>query len=187
MPLDQLLREGTAVPIIRWDQPVLHRPARPVEEFGPELWNLLCTLFATNRAAQGAGLAAPQIGVDLAAFVYDTFDADGVRRTGLVCNPVLELPTGPDRRLATDLEGCLSLPGAYSPMSRPDQVVCHGQDQFGAPTTVAGTGYFARCLQHETDHLHGTVMEDRLSAKDRKAHRRQHAEASRDYPSTWPV
>lgn len=187
MPLEELLREGTAVPITRWDTPVMHRPARRVEDFGPALWNLLATMFATNRAAQGAGLAAPQIGVDLAVFVYDTIDDEDHRHTGLVCNPVLELPQGKDRRLVEEYEGCLSLPGAYSLLARPDFAMCHGQDQFGEPVTVRGTGYFARCLQHESDHLAGIVMEDRLTSKARKAHRRQHQDNAVGYPTLWPA
>ena len=174
MPLSELLRIGEPVPITRWGTPVLHRPARRVEEFGPDLWKLLAAMFATNREAQGAGLAAPQIGVDLAVFVYDTIDDEGQRQTGLVCNPVLELPVGRDRHLGEDLEGCLSLPGAYSPLARPDFATCHGQDQFGEPFTASGGGYFARCLQHESDHVAGIVMEDRLTRKTRRAHRHQH-------------
>ena len=65
MPLALLLSSGTALPITRWGHPVLHGPSRPVTEFGPDLWTLLCDMFATNTAANGAGLAAPQVGVDL--------------------------------------------------------------------------------------------------------------------------
>ena len=187
MPLEQLVREGSPTPITRWGAAVMHRPSQLVDDFGLELWNLLCTMFATNRAARGAGLAAPQVGVDLAVFVYDTFDASGHRATGLVCNPDLEFPTGPQRRLDVDLEGCLSLPGAYSEVARPSRVICRGQDQFGNPVCVVGTGSLARCLQHETDHLAGTVLEDRLSAKGRRAHRRQHRLLEEHYPRNWPA
>ncbi len=187
MPLEELLRQGVAVPVVRWGSPVLHRPARRVEDFGPGLWSLLSTMFATNRAAKGAGLAAPQIGFDLAVFVFDTIDEDSRRHRGLMCNPVLDLRTGRARQLVTEVEGCLSLPGAYSPLSRPHSATCHGQDQFGEPITVRGTGFLARCLQHETDHLRGIVMEDRLSGKARKAHREQHAKNAGDYPAGWPA
>lgn len=185
MPLDQLMTVGRAVPITRWDETVMHTHARPVKEFGPELWHLIATMFATNRAAEGAGLAAPQIGVDLAVFVYDTIDDTGKRHTGLMCNPRVEIPER-GRRLVTEYEGCLSLPGAYTQLARPHLAICHGQDQFGEPITVHGTGYFARCLQHETDHLNGIVMEDRLSAKARRAHRAQHAAVAQRYGPAWP-
>jgi peptide deformylase len=87
VPIEELVRLGTARPIIRWGNPVLHRLCRPVTAFDSELWDLLRDLFATNRAVEGAGLAAPQIGTDLAVFVYDCLDGFGRRRQGLVCNP----------------------------------------------------------------------------------------------------
>lgn len=185
MPLEQLLAQGQPVPIARWGEPVLHRSCGPVTTFDMGLWDLLCEMFATNRAAGGAGLAAPQVGVDLAVFVYDCLDAHGRPHQGLVCNPVVEL--NPSPRFDVEHEGCLSLPGAYLPVARPDFAVCRGQDQFGQPVTVKGTGTLARCLQHETDHLHGIVMEDHLSPVERRALRRQHAKASRDYPTSWPA
>jgi peptide deformylase len=185
MPLDQLLISGMALPITRWGTPVLHLRCRPVTDFGPDLWNLLCDMFATNTAADGAGLAAPQIGVDLAVFVYDCLDEFGRRRQGLVCNPQIVLPAEP--QLNADLEGCLSFPGAYLPVPRPDIAFCHGQDQFGEPIRVAGTGTLARCLQHETDHVHGIVMEDHLTAAERRDLRRQHKKVANLYPGDWPT
>ena len=184
MPLEALIASGTPRPITRWGAPVLHRPSEPVTEFGPELWNLLCDMFATNAAAEGAGLAAPQVGVDLAVFVYDCHDAWGRRHRGLVCNPRIELAAEPVEE--DMIEGCLSLPGAYLPVSRPDFAICRGQDQFGQPIEVKGTGVLARCLQHETDHLDGVVMEDHLTAAERRDLRRQHRKAAKRYPDTWP-
>ena len=186
MPLDQLMSIGQAVPITRWGDPVMHTPTRAVEEFGPDLWDLVATMFATNRAAEGAGLAAPQVGADLAVFIYDTIDDIGRHHTGLLCNPTIEIPEQ-GRQLVTEHEGCLSLPGAYTQLPRPYFAICHGQDQFGKQITIQGTGYFARCLQHETDHLNGIVMEDRLSAKARRAHRSQHASAADRYSPHWPT
>ena len=185
MPLEQLLSSGTVLPITRWGNPVLHRRCRPVTEFGPDLWNLLCDMFATNTAANGAGLAAPQIGVDLAMFVYDCLDAFGRRRQGLVCNPQITLAIEP--HLDTDYEGCLSLPGAYLPVARPDFAICQGPDQLGEPISVNGTGTLARCLQHETDHLNGIVMEDHLTASERRDLRRQHQQVAVNYPDDWPA
>ncbi|MGO9873461.1 MAG: peptide deformylase [Acidimicrobiia bacterium] len=185
MPLDELVRSGTAFPIIRWGNPVLHRRCSPVTEFGPDLWNLLCDMFATNRAADGAGLAAPQIGVDLAVFVFDCLDEFTKRRQGLVCNPQLGLVPAP--QMSTDFEGCLSLPGASLAVSRPDVAIVRGQDQFGEPIRVAGTGTLARCLQHETDHLNGVVMEDHLTAAERRELRRQHERVAANFPDKWPA
>lgn len=172
MPLDDLLVLGSPAPITRWGDPVLHCPCRPMTEFGSELWNLLCTVFATNTAADGAGLAAPQIGVDSAVFVYDCDDAHGRRKQGVVCNPTIVL--GAHRRDDIALEGCISYPGAAVALARPDFAICRGQDQFGNSIRVSGTGTLARCLRHETDHLGGIVMADHLTTEQRQQLRRDH-------------
>ena len=177
---------GTVRAIVRWGDPVLHTPARPVTDFGPDLQELLRDLYATNRAARGAGLAAPQIGVDLAVFVHDCVDADLRRHVGLVCNPEVELPQGRERQLEAWEEGCLSLPGGLAELARPDVAVCRGQDQYGDPIELTGTGLLARCLQHETDHLSGMVFGDRLSSRRRKDLFASHRALADRYPSDWP-
>ncbi|SDN25385.1 peptide deformylase [Actinacidiphila guanduensis] len=169
---------GTVHPITVVGNPVLHRECRDVTAFDDSLRALVDDMFASQRAAEGVGLAANQIGVDLKVFVYDCPGDQDVRHVGAVCNPVLvELPA--DRRHLDDSnEGCLSVPGAYMELARPDYAVVHGQDLAGNPIAVQGTGYFARCLQHETDHLYGRLYIDRLSKRDRKDVMRQMAEAT---------
>lgn len=141
MPISELIRLGTARPIIRWSAPILHRSARPVTDFGADLQALLADMFATNTAANGAGLAAQQIGVDLAVFVYDCADETGTRRTGVVCNPTVVLPDVTDRSLVDFGEGCLSLPGAFADYARPARATCRGRDQYGdlIEMTAGGT------------------------------------------------
>ncbi|MBL1105504.1 peptide deformylase [Streptomyces sp. 5-8] len=151
---------------------VLHRPCRDVTEFGPDLAALVDDMFRTMYVADGAGLAANQVGVDLRLFVYDCPDDDGVRHVGHIVNPVLETPTT-ERRLLDEGEGCLSVPGAVMAVPRPDRAVVRGQDKDGNPVAVEGTGYFARCLAHETDHTDGYVYLDRLSNRDKKDALRQ--------------
>lgn len=80
------------------------------------------------------------------------------------------------RRLLDEGEGCLSVPGAVMAVPRPDRAVVRGLDRDGAPLVVEGTGYFARCLAHETDHVNGQVYLDRLSGRERKAALRQSAD-----------
>ena len=153
---------------------VLHRPCRPVTEFGtPELAALVDDMFRTMHIAEGAGLAANQVGVGLRLFVYDCPDDEGVRHVGHLVNPVLDPPDPATRRLLEDGEGCLSVPGAGMPLPRADRTVARGVDLDGKPLVIEATGYFARCLQHETDHLHGSTYLDRLSQRDRKAALRQ--------------
>ncbi|SDS14710.1 peptide deformylase [Friedmanniella luteola] len=175
------------LPIARWGEPVMHARTRPVTEFDDRLQALVADMFATMYAAEGVGLAATQVGVDLAVFVFDCPDDDHVRHSGVICNPVVELPEGKDRVLEAADEGCLSLPGAYIELARPDRAVCRGQDAAGNPVEVTGTGLLSRCLQHETDHLNGTVFGDRLSGRLRKKLYRLHEDRAEDYPDDWPV
>jgi peptide deformylase len=187
MPIEELIRSGSVRPIVRWGVPVMHTPTRTVADFGPSLQSLIADLFATNLAADGAGLAATQVGVDLAVFIFDCFDSEFERQVGLVCNPVLTF-AGPAERRFVDLdEGCLSLPGAFAPTVRPDYAICRGQDQYGRVVEIVGTGTLARCLQHETDHVNGLVFEDRLPRRQRKNLHSQHEHVAWRYPTDWPV
>ncbi|MEU9607418.1 peptide deformylase [Streptomyces sp. NPDC048057] len=149
---------------------VLHRRCREVTEFGTaELTRLIDDMFATNQVANGAGLAANQVDVDLQLFVWDITDEWGVRHVGHIANPVLEDVSADDRRLVEEAEGCLSVPGPYRVVPRLDRAVVRGRDKDGSPLVIEGRGYFARCLQHETDHLHGRLYLDRLAQRERKA------------------
>jgi len=140
--------------------PLLHRACEDVTDFGPSLAKLVEDMFATMYAAQGVGLAANQIGVPLKVFVYDCPDDDDVRHLGHVVNPELVEADGLTVR---GPEGCLSLPGLEAGTERFDHAVVEGLTMTGEPVRIAGTGWFARCLQHECDHLEGMVYTDRLT------------------------
>ncbi|MEU2871974.1 peptide deformylase [Streptomyces olivoreticuli] len=160
---------------------VLRRPCQEVTEFGtPELSALIDDMFLTMHVADGAGLAANQVGVDLRLFVYDCPDDDGIRHVGHVINPVLDEPDPGSRELVEDSEGCLSVPGAVMTVPRTDPAVVRGLDKDGNSLVIEGTGYFARCLQHETDHLFGHTYLDRLSKRDRKDALRQMTDRRED-------
>lgn len=147
---------------------VLHRPTREVTEFGPEVSKLVDRMFDEMYAAEGVGLAANQIGVDLQVFVLDCADSSGRRTVAHVVNPMLELPP-PPRQLDDDIEGCLSVPGQHANVARPSTATVTGWDKNGDPVRIDGTGLLARCLQHEYDHLQGRVYVDRLSARQRRS------------------
>ncbi|MEY9212851.1 peptide deformylase [Thermobifida halotolerans] len=148
---------------------VLHRRNAEVTEFGtPELHTLVDDMFRTMYVAEGVGLAANQVGVDLRLFVYDCPDDDGVRHVGHVLNPVLETEGVEEEGLAVENEGCLSVPGPHAELPRAPRARVTGFDRDGNPVTVEGTGYFARCLQHETDHTMGRLYIDRLPKRERK-------------------
>ncbi|GAB3469514.1 peptide deformylase [Kineococcus endophyticus] len=164
-------RTGVVHPITRYFTPVLHRPCTPVTAFDDDLVQLVADMFASMDAADGVGLAANQIGVDARVFVVDCPDAEsettGENVVAHVVNPVLHLPTGRKRRLDLDGEGCLSVPGEYADLARPDTAEVRGVDVHGRPVRIVGTGLLARCLQHESDHLDGVVYVDRLPADER--------------------
>ncbi|HEX2143315.1 MAG TPA: peptide deformylase [Glycomyces sp.] len=157
---------GRAHPIVRYGDPVLHRPCKPVEAFDAALASLVEDMFASMYAVNGVGLAANQIGVDARVFVLDCDDAEGDRTVAAVVNPVLHLPP-PPRELMVGEEGCLSVPGAFEDTPRSTVAVVEGFDADGKPVRIEGTGTLSRCLQHEFDHLDGTVYVDRLPKKAR--------------------
>ncbi|MDH6497331.1 MULTISPECIES: peptide deformylase [unclassified Streptomyces] len=175
-PLAPEARRGRVRRITEAGEGVLHRPCRDVTEFGPDLAALIDDMFLTMYIAEGAGLAANQVDVDLRLFVYDCPDDDGVRHVGHIVNPVLEQLDPAGRRLLEDGEGCLSVPGAVMVVPRPDRAVVRGFDRDGEPLVIEGTGYFARCLAHETDHVNGHVYLDRLSGRERREALRQMAD-----------
>ncbi|MEV6833423.1 peptide deformylase [Streptomyces sp. NPDC051133] len=153
----------------------LREQCREVTDFGPGLAALVEDLFATMYAAQGVGLAANQIGVGLRVFVYDCPDDDDVRHLGHVVNPRLVQTDGVVIR---GPEGCLSLPGLEAGTERYDHAVVEGRTVTGEPVTVHGTGFFARCLQHEWDHLEGRVYADHLGGWRKRRLTRQISRAS---------
>ncbi len=151
--------------------PVLHTPTRPVETFDEELKVLVSDMFDTMEAAEGVGLAANQVGIPLRVFVYDCPDEQTRTRVrGVVVNPVLEISERPETMPdpEDDDEGCLSVPAEQFPTGRADWARVTGIDLDGAPVQVEGTGFLARCLQHETDHLDGVLFVDRLDPATRK-------------------
>jgi peptide deformylase len=159
---------GTAWPITQYGTAILHRPCARVESFDADLEALVSDMFASMYAANGVGLAANQIGVDLRVFVYDCPDTTGENQIGHVVNPVLAAP-GAFASQVTDSEGCLSVLGQQAEVSRASVATVAGTDMRGRPVTVTGTGVLARCLQHETDHLRGVVYVDLLPPAERAA------------------
>lgn len=148
----------------------LSQRTRRVREVTPELRTLVADMFETNDAANGAGLAAPQVGSRWRLFVYSCPDAEGTLRRGVVINPVLERFGGIELDEDT-IEGCLSVPGEGFPTARHRGARVTGTDLEGADVVVEDEGgVLARALQHEVDHLDGSLYLDRLSpARKREA------------------
>lgn len=146
--------------------PRLLQPARRVERFDtPELEELLRDMQDTMAALNGAGLAAPQIGADLQVVIFGVEhnprypDAEQVPFTVLI-NPVLTPLT---EQMEEDWEGCLSIPGMRGLVPRHTRLRYQGMDTAGAPIDRTVTGFHARVVQHECDHLHGILYPMRIS------------------------
>lgn len=155
--------------IVLLGDPILRERAAEVDAFGGELPGLVADMFVTMAAAEGAGLAAPQVGVSRRVIVVDVPGEDEDEgeegaRLALV-NPVV-VETG--RARARESEGCLSVPGVHEVVSRPDRVVVEGMDPEGTPLRVEASGLLSRVLQHEVDHLDGVLFFDRISPLKRR-------------------
>jgi peptide deformylase len=152
--------------ILKMGDPRLLRIAQPVTAFDTDEIHLLVTDMAdTMRAASGAGLAAPQIGVDLQLVIFGTDapnprypDAPVVPRTVLL-NPVIT-PIGDEEE--EGWEGCLSVPGLRAVVPRPKRIRYTGVDQYGDPIDRTVDGFHARVVQHECDHLIGKLYPMRV-------------------------
>lgn len=152
--------------ILKMGDPRLLRTAQPVTAFDtPELHQLIDDMQETMAAANGAGLAAPQIGVDLQVVIFGTGevvprypDAEPVPRTVLI-NPTIT-PMGDEE--VEDWEGCLSVPGMRAVVPRWQQVRYQGFDPLGGPIDRVAQGFHARVVQHECDHLWGLLYPMRV-------------------------
>ena len=151
--------------ILKMGDPRLLRQAQAVTQFDtPELHALIADMFDTMRAANGAGLAAPQIGVNLQLVIFGFQqnvrypDAPPVPETVLI-NPVLS-PLSDE--VEEGWEGCLSVPGMRGVVPRWSRLQYEGFDQYGAPIQREAEGFHARVVQHECDHLAGILYPMRI-------------------------
>ncbi|MFK7754290.1 MAG: peptide deformylase [Sedimentitalea sp.] len=146
------------LPIVTYPDPVLARVCAPVGS-ADDVSDLIDDMFETMYAAPGRGLAAPQVGVNLRLFVTDTTWKDGARTPMVFVNPEL---VAQSRSVVEQDEGCLSIPGLLVPVSRPDWAFLSWRDGNGAPCEERFEGFAAACVQHELDHLNGTLTLDHL-------------------------
>ncbi|MDO4258917.1 MAG: peptide deformylase [Actinomycetaceae bacterium] len=180
----------TILPIRIWGDPVLHTRAHEVTEITDEIRTLVANMIETMKEAPGVGLAAPQVGEGLRIFVWNYEGGHQWDRRlpveerpgpshGVVINPDLELFDLPDREVdpATEMEGCLSLPGLQYPVLRYQKAVLTGTDVEGQPIRIEAVGWLARIFQHEYDHLNGTLYVQRLTGQWEERARAAMAEA----------
>ena len=151
-------------PVRIFGDPVLRERARDVRDFDDTLRALVADLYDTMGAYNGVGLAANQVGVAQRVFVVDVPHEDGSRDRFAVVNPVLDQRRGKEKAE----EGCLSMPGILEEVQRATSVRVRGFNEHGQPLERVVTGFLARAIQHETDHLDGVLFTDRLSLLKRQ-------------------
>ncbi|MDR1754475.1 MAG: peptide deformylase [Eubacterium sp.] len=137
--------------ILKIGDDILRKKAREVTAFDDRLWTLLDDMYETLKEVNGAGLAAPQVGILKRVVVIDT--GDGLME---LINPVITMKKG--KRY--ELEGCLSLPGQWGYVDRPDRVRVKAQNRYGKDQVFEGEGATAMAFCHEIDHLDGILFTD---------------------------
>ena len=151
--------------ILKYPDPRLKRISEPVVEFGPQLHRLLDAMATTMYAADGIGLAAPQVGETLRAFVIDLGTSENKKNKLFeFINPEI---TEAEGKIAFE-EGCLSVPGVSEEVSRNEQIRVKFKDRFGKSQEMQAEGLLAVAIQHENDHLNGVLFVEKLSPLKRR-------------------
>jgi peptide deformylase len=146
-------------PIVKYGDPILEKSTPAVKEFGAELEQLTEDMFASMYAAQGVGLAAPQIGMSLRVAVVDVTAGKNPEAKIVLVNPEVVHYEGEKR----EEEGCLSIPGFRGYVVRPQFVTVKAQNAKGEPFEIRGEDLLARAFCHEIDHLNGILFIQHLS------------------------
>jgi len=161
------------LPIVKYPDPRLKQRALPVEVVDDDIRRLVDDMAETMYAAPGVGLAANQVGVLRRVFVIDISSDDEPSELRVFINPEILDATG---TLVWE-EGCLSFPGVTEEIRRAERVRVRALDRDGKPFELEADGLLAVAIQHETDHLNGVVMLDKLSAVKKRLLGRKLAKA----------
>jgi peptide deformylase len=156
-------------PVVKYGNAVLEKPAKPVEKFDEELAKLCQDMFESMYAANGVGLAAPQIGIGKRLAVIDVTVGKNPEAKIVLVNPELTHAEGEQR----EEEGCLSVPGFRGNVARPQYVTVQAQDATGKTFEMSSEGLLARAFCHEMDHLDGVLFLKHLSLLKRDLIRRR--------------
>ena len=155
--------------IVIWPDPVLKKAARPVDRVDDTVRRLLDDMAETMYAADGVGLAAPQVGESVRCIVIDTSPRQEGQRLVHLVNPEIVKLEG----TTTYTEGCLSIPGEAEDVERAAKAWVRALDRSGAPFELECDGLLAIAVQHEADHLDGVMFVDHLSSLKREVIRRR--------------
>ena len=167
--------------IVAWPDPVLTTPAEPVTKFDEELRKLAQDMFETMYAAPGVGLAGTQVGLAKRLFVMDCSGGKDPASRYFMANPQIIVKEGKQ----DGEEGCLSIPGIYSKVSRGMRVIARGHDLNGKEYEIDGTELTARALLHETDHCDGVLYINRVTPLKRELVLRKVRKLQRN--GEWPT
>jgi peptide deformylase len=159
----------TIYPIVKYGDPVLEKPGATVKQFDADLEKLAEDMFASMYAAQGVGLAAPQVGKSIQLAVVDVSNGKNPEAKIVLVNPEITHAEGEVR----EEEGCLSIPGFRGYVVRPQFVTVKAQNVKGEPFEIRGENLLARAFCHEIDHLHGILFLQHLSMLKRDLIRRK--------------
>jgi len=152
------------LPIYLYGQKVLRKRATEVAKVTPELAKLADDMLETMYQSSGIGLAAPQIGRSIRLIVADVAGEEEEKHPYFLFNPVITERKG----ACTAEEGCLSVPGVWADVARPESITVEALDKDGKKQVLKNIdGLLARCIQHEIDHLDGVLFVDKISATDR--------------------
>lgn len=151
--------------ILSYGDPRLLRKSEEVKEVDQCLVDLVQEMLDTLYGVPGIGIAAPQVGCNLRFFVFDMNRREeaGRRTPVILLNPVVTAEEG----MVTEEEGCLSFPGIFVPVERAARIEVKGVNLEGKEIVLDGEGLFARLIQHEMDHLEGTLLSERMTKWDR--------------------
>ena len=159
------MTEALSFDLTLYPAPVLRRAAAPVEAFDEELEKTVAAMFELMFQSRGVGLAAPQVGLKKRILVLnDESDPKKTELNLVLINPKIVGRTGKRGKAE---EGCLSFPGIYAEVERPERCTVEAADLSGKRTTVEYDGFRSRIIQHEYDHLEGVLLVDRMSPADK--------------------
>ncbi|NJK68135.1 MAG: peptide deformylase [Microcoleus sp. CSU_2_2] len=141
---------------------VLRQPAKRVKSVDAEIRQLVREMLQTMYSAEGIGLAAPQVGVHKQVVVIDCEPDNPDKPPLVLINPTIKVSSG---EVCLFQEGCLSIPGVYLEVKRPEVIEVSYRDEYGRPQTLKATELLSRAIQHEMDHLNGVLFVDRVENK----------------------
>ena len=160
----------TLLDILTYPDKFLKQQTRPVENIDGAMQTVIDNMATTMYSAPGIGLAAPQVGIGQSFLIYDVAPREDNRSLHVLINPRIVVSEG---EIISENEGCLSVPEYRADVKRAEKILVEGVDRDGNPLRFEANGMLAIVIQHELDHLNGTLFIDRISALKRQMYKRR--------------